>query len=308
MDIVSETLINAIDTIKNAVVKIDVLGNRQGKQTLQGSGSGFVFSSDGLIFTNHHVVSRRGKLKVSLLDGTEYMAEIVGKDPDTDIAIIKVFGNGYSVAKLGSTEKLRIGQLVVAIGNPLGYQHSASAGILSGVGRTLRSTNGRLIENVLQTDAALNQGNSGGPLINTSGEVIGISTAIIKGAQGLNFAVDIDTAREVGKYLIKDGKVIKGHLGIMLQEIEIHPRLVNYHRLSNKKGVFITKVIHPSPASNSGLLNGDIIIAFGDKPIHSASELFKSLNRESIGKEQLIKVIRQSKILEIPVVPEERPV
>ena len=211
MDIFSEIIVTAVDKVKNAVVKVDKYAQVRGNEKMSGSGSGFVFSSDGLILTNSHVIDNSDRLNVTLLDGDEFTAEVTGIDKDTDIAIIKIFGSGYSPAKLGNSGDLKIGQLVIAIGNPLGYQHSVSVGVLSGVGRTMRTPDGHLIDNILQSDAAMNPGNSGGPMIDTNGEVIGINTAIIPYAQGLSFSIGIDTAKEIARYLISDGKVIKAY-------------------------------------------------------------------------------------------------
>ncbi|HET7180205.1 MAG TPA: trypsin-like peptidase domain-containing protein, partial [Chryseosolibacter sp.] len=195
-----------MDQVKNAVVKIDVYKQVNSKFRAAGSGSGFIFSSDGLIFTNSHVVHGADRIMVSLLNENEIEATLVGEDPDTDLAILKIYTDGYSVAKLGDAMQLQIGQFVVAIGNPYGYQHTVTAGVVSALGRTLRTQSGRLVDNVIQSDAALNPGNSGGPMINTDAEVIGVNTAMINGAQGLSFSVDINTAKEVAVQLLKDGK------------------------------------------------------------------------------------------------------
>lgn len=306
MDPFSTIIINAIDGIKNAVVRIDILQQKAGKESIAGTGSGFVFSSDGYLFTNAHVIARMGKLRVILLDGSEYVAEVVGKDEDTDLAILKIYGNGYSVAGLGDSSELKIGQFLIAIGNPLGYQHSVSTGVLSGVGRTLRTANGRMIENVLQTDAALNPGNSGGPLIDTSGMVVGINTAIIGGAQGLSFAIDINTAKEVAKQLIRDGKVTKAYLGTQIQEIEIHPRIINFLKKTSARGVLITQVEAGKPAFKAGILQGDIILEFGGEEITGSASLFRLLNRERILKPTPIRVWRRTKTIDLEVIPEEK--
>jgi S1-C subfamily serine protease len=306
MDEFSKIIINAIDLIKNAVVKIDIFGSQVGRKTISGSGSGFVFSSDGLIFTNNHVVARSGKISVVLLDGSELEASIVGKDPDSDIAILKIYGNGYSVAKLGDSQELRIGQFLIAIGNPLGYQHSVSTGVLSGVGRSLRTSGGQVIENVLQTDAPLNPGNSGGPLINTDGEVVGINTAIIGGAQGLSFAIDINMAKEVARQLIQHGKITRAYLGIMIQEIEIHPRLRNFHHLTQIKGLLVSGINDPSPAKKAQLMEGDILIEFDGQVITSSPALFKLLTADRINTMVKVKVIRKGGLVELNIVPVEK--
>jgi S1-C subfamily serine protease len=308
MDVFSEIIVTAVDKVKNAVVKVDKYSKVMNNERLSGSGSGFVFSSDGLILTNSHVIDNSDRLVVTLLDGNEFAAEVKGIDKDTDIAIIKIYGSGYSPAKLGESGYLRIGQLVIAIGNPLGYQHSVSVGVLSGVGRTMRTPDGHLIDNILQSDAAMNPGNSGGPMIDTNGEVIGINTAIIPSAQGLSFSIGIDTAKEIARYLISYGKVIKAYLGLMINEIEINPRIRNFYRLSSKKGILISGVETSSPASRINLREGDIIIEFNGSSISSSGELTKHLiGGDLISKTTKIKVLRQTRILELQILPVERP-
>jgi len=306
MDEFSKIIIQAIDKIKNAVVKIDVFREQNGRKIPAGSGSGFVFSSDGLIFTNAHVIAKAGIIRVTLLDGSEMEAVVSGKDPDSDIAILKIYSNGYTVAPLGDSQQLQIGQFLIAIGNPLGYQHSVSTGVLSGVGRTLRTANGQSIENVLQTDAPLNPGNSGGPLINTDGEVVGINTAIIGGAQGLSFAIDINMAKEVARQLILNGKVVKASLGLMIQEIEIHPRLRNFHHLANTKGLYISGINDQSPAKKAQMMIGDILIEFDGQMISGSAGLFKLLTAERINKQTRLKVLRKGGLIELEIVPVEK--
>jgi S1-C subfamily serine protease len=307
MDAFSTIIINAIEQIKNAVVKIDVFREQNGRMVPAGTGSGFVFSSDGLIFTNAHVIAKAGTIRIKLLDGSELEATVTGKDIDSDIAILKIYGNGYTVAKLGDTQQLQIGQFLIAIGNPLGYQHSVSTGVLSGVGRTLRTANGQLIENVLQTDAPLNPGNSGGPLINTDGEVVGINTAIIGGAQGLSFAIDINLAKEVARQLIRDGKVVKAYLGLMIQEIDVHPRLRNFHHLNNTKGLYITGINDHSPAKKAQVMEGDVLVEFDGQMISGSSGLFRLLTSEKINKPTNLKLLRKGALLELQIVPVEKP-
>jgi S1-C subfamily serine protease len=307
MDVFSEIIVTAVDKVKNAVVKVDKYSQVRGNEKMSGSGSGFVFSSDGLILTNSHVIDNSDRLNVTLLDGDEFIAEVKGIDKDTDIAIIKIFGSGYSPAKLGSSSDLRIGQLVIAIGNPMGYQHSVSVGVLSGVGRTMRTPDGHLIDNILQSDAAMNPGNSGGPMIDTNGEVIGINTAIIPYAQGLSFSIGIDTAKEIARYLISEGKVIKAFLGLMVNEIEINPRIRNYYKLNSKKGIMIIGLEKSSPASRANLREGDIIIEFNGKSLSSSGELTKHLiGSDLICKPTKMKIIRQTKILELDILPVQR--
>ncbi len=305
MDIFSKMIIDAVDKTKNAVVKIDVFKTNKGKLRPAGSGSGFIFSSDGLIFTNCHVVDGAEKIMVSLFNENEIEAQLIGKDPDTDIAVLKIYAEGYSVAKLGSVEHLQIGQFVIAIGNPYGYQHTVTTGVISALGRTLQTQSGRLVDNVIQSDAALNPGNSGGPMITTDGDVIGVNTAIIQGAQGLSFSVDINTAKEIARQLIKDGKVFKAYVGLMLQEVAINPKIRQHYNLSNRKGLFVTKIEPDSPASRSQLEEGDIIISFNQKNVNNTQELFKELTRPGILSLVDISVIRHTELLNFSIAPVE---
>jgi len=308
MDLVSEIIVSAVDKVKNAVVRIDNLRTFRDRQMLTGAGSGFVFSSDGFILTNAHVIANSDKLKVTLLDGDEFEGEVTGTDKDTDIAIIKVYGSGYTPAKLGNSSDLKIGQLVIAIGNPFGYQHSVSVGVLSGVGRTMRTPAGHLVDNILQSDAAMNPGNSGGPMIDTQGEVIGINTAIIPSAQGLSFSIGIDTVKEIARYLISDGKVIKAYLGLIIHEVEINPRIRNFHKLESKKGLLIAGVEKSSPAYRANLREGDIIIEFDGGTIAGSADLTKHLIGESlISRQTGVKILRQTRMLDLEIVPVERP-
>ena len=305
MDSFSKMIIEAVDKTKNAVVKIDVYKkSKEGKLNRAGSGSGFIFSSDGLVFTNSHVVHGADKMMVSLLNENEIEATLVGEDPDTDLAIVKINSEGYSVAKLGDASELQIGQFVIAIGNPFGYQHTVTAGVVSALGRTLRTQSGRLVDHVIQSDAALNPGNSGGPMINTDGEVVGVNTAMINGAQGLSFSVDINTAKEIARQLIQDGKVFKAYLGIMLQEVPINTKVKTHYNLSNKAGLFVTRIEENTPASRSQLQEGDIIINFNNKVVNNSHELFKELSKKEILNLIDVTVIRHSELLNFSVAPE----
>jgi len=306
MDAFSTMIIDAVDKTKNAVVKIDVFKTIKGKLRAAGSGSGFIFSSDGLIFTNCHVVDGAEKIMVGLLNENEIEATLIGKDPDTDIAILKIYAQGYSVAKLGDASQLQIGQFVIAIGNPYGYQHTVTTGVVSALGRTLQTQSGRLVDNVIQSDAALNPGNSGGPMITTDGDVIGVNTAMIQGAQGLSFSVDINTAKEIAQQLIKDGKVFKAYIGLMLQEVPLNTKVRSHHHLPNRNGLFVTKIEADSPASRSQLQEGDIIISFNGKTVNSTHELFKELTHKSIVSMVDIAVIRHTELLTFSITPVER--
>jgi S1-C subfamily serine protease len=306
MDTFSTMIIEAVDKIKNAVVKIDVYKTVKGQLRPAGSGSGFIFSSDGLIFTNCHVIEGAEKIMVGLLDENEIEATLVGKDPDTDLAILKIYAHGYSVARLGDASLLQIGQFVIAIGNPYGYQHTVTTGVVSALGRTLQTQSGRLVDNVIQTDAALNPGNSGGPMITTEGEVIGVNTAMIQGAQGLSFSVDINTAKEIAKQLLKDGTVFKAYLGLMVQEVNLNPKVRSHYNLPNKKGLFVTKIETDSPASRSQLQEGDLIISFNGKTVNSSHELFKELTNREILTMVDISVIRYTELLNFSIAATER--
>lgn len=303
MDPYSQMIIDSVAKVKNAVVKIDVFKNVKGKMQRAGSGSGFIFSSDGLIFTNCHVVKGAEKIMVSLLNENEIEASLIGKDPDTDLAILKIYSEGYSVSRLGDAEKLQIGQLVIAIGNPLGYQHTVTTGVVSALGRSLRSQNGMLVDNVIQSDAALNPGNSGGPMINTEGEVVGVNTAIIQGAQGLSFSVSINTAKEIASQLIQNGKVFKAYLGFQLQEVPIHNKIKQHYHLSNEKGLFVVNVEENSPASRSQVRAGDIIITFNGRPVNTLHELFKELTKKEVLNMVDISVLRHTDLLNVSIAP-----
>jgi S1-C subfamily serine protease len=306
MDPFSKMIIEAVEKTKNAVVKIDVFKkSKEGKLRPAGSGSGFIFSSDGLVFTNSHVVEGAEKIMVSLLNENEIEGFLIGNDPDTDLAILKIYTEGYSVAKLGDAQQLQIGQFVIAIGNPMGYQHTVTTGVVSALGRTLRTQSGRLVDNVIQSDAALNPGNSGGPMITMEGEVIGVNTAIIQGAQGLSFSVDINTAKEIARQLITGGKVFKAYLGLMLQEVNMNPKIKQHYNLSNKKALFITKIEENSPASRSQLQDGDMIVLFNGKAVNSTHELFKELSRRDILTMIDISVIRHTELLHFAITPQE---
>jgi len=306
MDSFSQMIIDAVAQVKNAVVKIDVYKFAQGKLRPSGSGSGFIFSSDGLIFTNYHVVNGAEKIMVSLLNENEIEATLIGKDPDTDLAILKIYSSGYSVSRLGNAEALQIGQLVIAIGNPLGYQHTVTTGVVSALGRTLRSQNGMLVDNVIQSDAALNPGNSGGPMITTDGDVVGVNTAIIQGAQGLSFSVDINTAKEVASQLIKNGKVFKAYLGFQLQEVDIHPKVKHHFHLTNEKGLFVVNVEENSPASRSQVKAGDIVVSFNNKPVQTLHQLFKELTKKEVLTMVDISVVRHTEMLHVGIFPTPR--
>ncbi|MBC7923980.1 MAG: trypsin-like peptidase domain-containing protein [Ferruginibacter sp.] len=306
MDLYSQIIINAVEAAKEAVVKIDVLKkNKQGKKVPAGSGSGFLFSSDGYLFTNSHVVNGADQIAITLHDGSQQAAQLVGEDPDSDLAVLKTDAQGYSAAKLGDSSGVRIGQLVIAIGNPYGFQHTVTSGVVSALGRTLRTQTGRLIDNIIQTDAALNPGNSGGPLIDADGQVIGVNTATIRGAQGLCFAIGINTATSIVTQLIGEGRVRRAYLGLATQVVDLHSRVINFHVLKNKQGLFVVSVEPGTPAEQAGIREGDFIIAFCDRPVESSDDLFRLLTRDKIGAFQFITVLRNGQKLDLRITPVE---
>lgn len=305
-DIFSQTIIEAVDKVKTAVVKIERIVEHENKEQLSGAGSGFIFSSDGYLFTNSHVVNGAKKLSVVLYGGNSHPAMLIGEDPSNDLAILKISATDYTPAALGDSSTLKIGQLVIAIGNPLGFQHTVTAGIVSALGRSMRSQSGSLMDSMIQTDAALNPGNSGGPLINSSGEVIGVNTAMITGAQNLCFAISIDTAKEIAYQLIRFGKVRRAYLGLAMQQIELVPKFRQANHVKNKSALFITQVAKESPAERAGVLDGDILLSFNDRMVETSDELFKMLTEDKIGMFQFMKVIRGNKELELRLTPAEK--
>lgn len=306
MDSFSKLIVEAVGKTKNAVVKIDVFKTAKGKLAHSGSGSGFIFSSDGLVFTNSHVVNGAEKIMVSLHNENEIEGFLVGQDPDTDLAILKIYAHGYAVAKLGDAGDLQIGQFVVAIGNPYGYQHTVTSGVVSALGRTLRTQSGQLVDNVIQTDAPLNPGNSGGPMITLEGDVVGVNTAMINGAQGLSFSVSINTAKEIAGQLMRNGKVFKAYLGLVLQEVGINQKILRHYHLENQKGLFIASMEPGSPASRSQLLEGDIIVSFNNKTINSTQDLFKELTHREVLNMIDVSVIRHTNYITLTVTPMEK--
>lgn len=305
MDAYSQIIHNAVEAAGRSVVKIERL---DAQRKVTGTGSGFFFSSDGYLFTNSHVVHKGHAFQVMLHDGSVYPAVLAGEDPDTDIAILKTSAYDFTAAQLGDAQDLQIGQLVIAIGNPLGFQHTVTAGVVSALGRSLRSETGAMINNLVQTDAALNPGNSGGPLINYRGEVVGVNTATIRGAQGLCFAISINTATQIAAELMQYGRVVKGYLGLMLQQITLVPKLRSSLELRNKSALFVTGVESNSPAAKAGIQDGDIIVSFNDQPVETSDALFRQLGREKIGQFQFMTVIRQNRLVEMKVTPVEKKV
>lgn len=305
MDSYSNIIINAVEFVKTAVVRIDMFMNVKDKMEMTGSGSGFLFSSDGYIFTNSHVINKSSMLKVTLHDGTVEEATIIGEDPHSDLAVIKISAFHFRPVLIGDSLDVKIGQLVIAIGNPYGFQHTVTTGVISALGRTLRTQSGRLIDNIIQTDAALNPGSSGGPLINSDGQVIGVNTATIQGAQGLCFSISMNTAKSLATELIQDGKVKRAYIGIASQEVNMLNNIIHYYNLKNNKALFVISVEPNSPAMRAGIKDGDYILVFNDVPIDSTDQLFKLLTKEMIGSIKNISILRGKQIIELKITPLE---
>ncbi len=313
MDAYSRAVITAAEKVSPSVVYIEVqqpVRSRRGNaprmpQEARGSGSGFIFTPDGFILTNSHVVHGAKRIEVTVSDGHKHQADLIGDDPDTDLAVIRINAPNLVPAHLGEAQKIRVGQLVVAVGNPFGFLYSVTAGVVSALGRSLRGQSGRLMDDVIQTDAALNPGNSGGPLVNSRGEVVGVNTAMILPAQGISFATSIDTAKFVASRLIRDGKVSRSYIGLAGQNVPLPRRIVRYYDLAVESGVLIVSFEVNSPASTAGLREGDIIIGFADHPTGGIDDLHKLLSEDRIGHKSSLVVIRGTEKLMFEVIPQE---
>jgi len=313
LDAYSRAVITAAEKVSPSVVYIEVeqgVSNRRPNiprlpQERRGSGSGFIVTPDGFILTNSHVVHGAKKIEVTLADGHKHQADLIGDDPDTDLAVIRINAPNLVPAQLGEAQRIRVGQLVIAIGNPYGFQYTVTAGVVSALGRSLRAQSGRLMDAVIQTDAALNPGNSGGPLVNSGGEVIGVNTAMILPAQGICFATSIDTAKFVASRLIRDGKVSRSYIGLAGQNVPLPRRIVRYYDLAVESGIFVISFENDSPARKGGVREGDIIIAFDDRPIAGIDDLHKLLTEERIARRSSLTVIRGTDKFAIEVMPEE---
>ena len=308
LDAYSRTVVSAVARVSPAVVNIDVkqrVNVERGMRELSGNGSGFIITPDGFILTNSHVVHGANSITVNLPDGREYPAQLTGDDPDTDLAVIRIDAPQLTNVRLADSENLRVGQLVVAIGNPFGFQASVTAGVISALGRSMHAQSGRLIDNVIQTDAALNPGNSGGPLVNSAGDVVGVNTAMIRPAQGICFAIASNTAKLVAGWLIRDGRIRRGYIGVAGQNVPIHRRIVRFYGLSLQTAVLVVSVEKNSPAERAGLREGDLIVAFDNQLIGSVHHLHKVLVGEQIGVSARLTVIRHTEKLELPILPAE---
>lgn len=309
LDAYSQAVVSTAEKISPSVVKIEVAQagrSRTGEpRERQGGGSGFVFAPDGLILTNSHVVHGATRIKVSLPDGRGFPAHTIGDDPASDLAVIRIDAPSLVAAPLGDSRRLRVGQLAIAIGNPYGFQYTVTAGVISALGRSLRSYSGRLIEDVIQTDASLNPGNSGGPLVTSDGQVVGVNTATIMGAQGLCFAIGINTAKFVAGRLLQEGKVRRSQIGVEAQTTPLHRRLVRFYNLAQDSGVVVISVEDGSPAQRAGVREGDVIVALDGKPVAGVDDLQRLLTDARVGVNSSLTVIRHTDKLEFKVVPEE---
>src|SRR6266516_1125308 len=299
LDAYSEAVITASERVSPSVVKIEV--RQQARR--EGSGSGFIFTPDGFILTNSHVVYGANKIEVALPDGERYEADKIGDDPDTDLAVVRITAPNPIPARLGDSQSIRVGQLVIAIGNPYGFQATVTSGVVSALGRSLRSQSGRLIDNIIQTDAALNPGNSGGPLVTSNGEVIGVNTAVILPAQGMCFAIAINTATFVAGRLIKDGKIRRGYIGVAGQNVPLYRRLVRGHDLPAATGILVVSIEPNSPAQRAGLREGDIIAGFADHPVADIDALHRILTDHQPGVRAPVLVLRGSDKLVLQIEP-----
>ena len=310
LDAYSAAVVAASDRVSPAVVHVEVAQvprPAEGEAPRRGSGSGFVFTPDGFILTNSHVVHGTRSIQVSFADGAGFDADLVGDDPDTDVAVIRIGGHQLSTAALGSSRGLRVGQLAIAIGNPYGFQHTVTAGVVSALGRSLRATTGRLIDDVIQTDAALNPGNSGGPLVDSRGEVIGVNTAIIPFAQGICFATAIDTAKWVVEQLLRFGRVRRGYIGVGGATTPLSRRAVRFHGLAAGAGVRVESIEPGGAAQQAGIEPGDVIIGYDGEKVAGVDELHRLLSAERIGKTTKVTLLRRTQKLELPIRAAEMP-
>ena len=315
LDAYSRAVMGVAERVSPSVVNIEVHQSSAGRRPNdmnrradpEGVGSGFVFTPDGFILTNSHVVHRARHVEVTLGDGRGLPAELIGDDPDTDLAVVRVDATQLVPVALGDSDKIRPGQLVVAIGNPYGFQTTVTAGVVSALGRSLRARSGRLIDNVIQTDAALNPGNSGGPLVTSRGEVVGVNTAIILPAQGICFAIAVNTARFVASRLIKDGRVRRSTIGIGGQNTPLHRRVVRFHELEVESGVLVLSVEATGPSARAGLRAGDVIVAFDNQPVRGIDDLHRMLTDEMVGRKAPLVFIRDNWKKTVEIIPAESP-
>jgi S1-C subfamily serine protease len=314
LDAYSRAVTAAVEKVSPSVVNVEVHSTTRARngepRERRGGGSGFVFTPDGLILTNSHVVHDATRIEVTLSDGRRVAAHTVGDDPATDLAVIRIDLIGsdapaLQAVQLGDSQQLRPGQMAIAIGNPYGFQSTVTAGVISALGRSLRSYSGRLIEDVIQTDAALNPGNSGGPLVNSQGEVIGVNTATILPAQGICFAIGINTAKFVASRLLRDGRIRRSYIGVSAQTVPIHRRVVRFYNLAKETGVVVVSAEPNSPARTAGIREGDVIVALDGKAVAGVDDLHRLLTDAQVGARCTLSVIRHTERLHLAIYPEE---
>ena len=309
LDEYSKTIVNVCEKIGPSIVSIEtddgISNEPENTGESKKSGSGFIFTPDGFILTNSHVVENSKNINVIRQDGSKQSAYLVGDDPETDTAVIRIDASGLDYAPLGDSDNIRVGQIAIAVGNPYGFDYTVTTGVISALGRSLRSKNGILIDNAIQTDAALNPGNSGGPLLNSSGEVIGMNTAMIMMAQGICFAIAINTVKFVASKLIQFGRIKRSYIGIAGQTISLNRRTVYSHKLKSDTAVLVISVEKNSPASKAGLCSSDIIVGFDNSSISTIDGIHRHLTEERIGVDSILYVLRYSKMLIVPITPIE---
>jgi S1-C subfamily serine protease len=310
LDAYSRAVTGAVERISPSVVNIEVhtsAGRASSGEPRErrGGGSGFVFTPDGLILTNSHVVHDAKRIEVTLTDGRRMPATAIGDDPASDLAVVRVDEPGLTAAALGDSQQLRVGQLVVAIGAPYGFQSTVTAGVVSALGRSLRSYSGRLIDDVIQTDAALNPGNSGGPLVDSAGRVIGVNTATILPAQGICFAIGINTAKFVASRLLRDGRIRRSYIGVSAQTVPVHRRVVRFYDLTKESGALVLSVEEKSPAARAGVREGDVIVALEGHPVAGVDDLHRVLTDIRVGVSCSLTLLRHTEKVELKIMPEE---
>jgi S1-C subfamily serine protease len=304
LDAYSTAVSGAAEKVSPSVVHVEVAHAQTSEGPRGGSGSGFVFTPDGFVLTNSHVVNRASTIHITLLDGRRLAADLVGDDPDSDLAVIRIGAPDLVAAELGDSAALKVGQVAIAIGSPYGFQYSVTTGVVSAMGRSLRAASGRMIDNVIQTDAALNPGNSGGPLVNSRGQVIGVNTAVILPAQGLCFAIAVNTAKFVAARLMRDGRIVRARLGIAGMNVPIQRKVVRFHRLVAESGVMVSTVEAGSAADKAGIHSNDIVVAFGAHSVTSIDVLHKLLSEEHADVKTPVTILRGVEKLVIEMTPE----
>jgi S1-C subfamily serine protease len=311
LDGYSRTVINVAERVGPATVKIEVQGKPDGRRgsepVLRGSGSGFVFTPDGLLLTNSHVVRAAQQILVTLPSGDQQRARVVGDDPHTDLAVLSIVGPDLPHASFGESKRLAVGSIAIAIGNPFGFSWTVTAGVVSALGRSLRTESGRLVDDVIQTDAALNPGNSGGPLVGSDARVIGVNTAVFLRSQGICFAIAIDTAQWIALRLLRDGVVRRGYLGVGAQTAPLVTRQARHFGLAQRSAAFVTQLDTGGPAARAGLREGDLIVSFAGQNIGGVDDLHRLLSETSLGRAQELGVLRGTQHLRLSVTPGQPP-